>query len=272
MTVKTLIVIPARYGSTRFPGKPLAAIAGKSMLERVAAQAAAAAATRGDTAFVVATDDQRILDHCTEIDVPAVMTDPAAPSGSDRALAAAEAFSPDCAAIINLQGDAPFTPVRYITAIADAVATGDCDAATPCIQLDWDALDALRAEKQTTPHSGTTCVVDKGGRALWFSKAIIPAIRNETTLRKETTLSPVLRHVGLYGFTRSALEQFNAAPTSRYEKLEGLEQLRMLENAMTVRCVMVEPAAISTPGVDTPEDLARLEQLIAERGDPGVIH
>ncbi len=271
MAVETLIVIPARYGSTRFPGKPLAEIAGQTMLQRVAAQARAAAAKMSDAAFVVATDDQRIADHCAGIDAPAIMTNPACRSGSDRALEAAEKFAPECKFVVNLQGDAPFTPVHYLTATADALRQSAIDAATPCIRLDWAGLDALRDAKRTSPASGTTCVLDPAGKALWFSKAIIPAIRDETALRQQSALSPVYRHVGLYGFTRAALHKFTATPPSRYEQIEGLEQLRMIENGMSVHCVLVEPQAVSTSGIDTPADLERLNRMIDELGDPGVV-
>ena len=113
--MKTLIVVPARYGSSRFPGKPLAAIAGRSMVERVAARARAAAKALNDADYVVATDDKRIADHCAKQGLKSVMTDPALESGSDRALAAAETLSEMPEIIVNLQGDAPFTPVDYIT-------------------------------------------------------------------------------------------------------------------------------------------------------------
>lgn len=271
MTIETLIVIPSRYGSTRFPGKPLAEIAGQSMLQRVAAQARAAADAIPDAAFVVATDDARIAEHCAAIDAPVVMTDPACRSGSDRALAAARAFAPDCEFIVNLQGDAPFTPVRYLAAIAAALRSGEADVATPCIRLDWATLDALREAKRKSPTSGTTCVMTTDNQALWFSKSIIPAIRDEAVLRQHSDLSPVYRHVGLYGFTRAALEKFTATRPSNYEKLEGLEQLRMLENGMAVYCVLVDAEAISTAGIDTPQDLERLNAIIAEYGDPGIV-
>ncbi len=271
MSIRTLIVIPARYGSSRFPGKPLADIAGQTMLHRVVQQARAAAAAMENTAFVVATDDQRIADHCAEIDAPSVTTDAGAPSGSDRALAAADQFAPDCAFILNLQGDAPFTPVNYLTATAQALETGGWDVATPCIQLDWPALKALREAKKQSPSSGTTCVMTPDGRALWFSKTIIPSIRNEKAMRQASDLSPVYRHVGLYGFARTALERFTSLPASHYEKIEGLEQLRMLEAGMAIKCVIVKAHQVSTAGVDTPEDRDRLEALVARLGDPGVI-
>lgn len=271
MTIKTLIVIPSRYGSTRFPGKPLAQIAGQTMLQRVVAQARAASVKIADSAFVVATDDERIAAHCAAIDAPCVMTDPACKSGSDRAKAAGEKYAPGADFIINFQGDAPFTPTHYLAETAAALAAGKGDVATPCIQLDWPALDALREAKRQSPMSGTTCIVAPDSKAIWFSKSIIPAIRDEAALRDSTAMSPVYRHVGLYGFTRAALQQFTDAAPSHYETTEGLEQLRMLENGMSVHCVIVKPQKISTSGIDTPADLERLNTMIETHGDPGIV-
>lgn len=266
--MKTLIVVPARYGSTRFPGKPLAEIAGRSMLARVAIRAKAAADQLQDARMVVATDDDRIIEHCREQGFDAVMTDPAVPSGSDRALAAAAALDEEPAFIVNLQGDAPFTPLHYITKIVEALENSDHDVATPTILLSWDQLDALRAAKKETPFSGTTCITGEDGRAIWFSKTIIPAIRKEEVLRKESALSPVQRHVGLYGYRTPSLRRFVSLPPSRYEELEGLEQLRVLENDMSIVCVPVDAPALSTSGIDTETDLRRAETLIEEHGDP----
>ena len=130
--MQTLIVVPPRYGSTRLPGKPLAKIAGKTMVSRVAGLARRAADTLGKGAeFVVATDDTRILEYCRDQKINVVMTDPALPSGSDRALAAVDGLgmSPDF--VVNLQGDAPFTPVAHVVAVVRALETTGADAATP---------------------------------------------------------------------------------------------------------------------------------------------
>lgn len=268
MSLKTLIVVPARYGSTRFPGKPLAKINGVSMVVRVARRAEAAARALDNATYVVATDDQRIADHCRDNGYSAVLTDAALPSGSDRALAAARAVSETPRFIVNLQGDAPFTPPDHITAIVAALEAREADAATPCVRLDWAGLDALREAKKTSPFSGTTCLVGEDGEALWFSKTILPTLRNEDALRRERTLSPVRQHIGLYAFQRQSLQRFADLPSSPYEKLEGLEQLRLLENRMSLLCVEVAPARFLASGVDTPEDLARVEALIAANGDP----
>lgn len=249
--------------SKRFPGKPLAEIAGVSMIRRTAQIAAKLSAAD----YVIATDHADIAAHCRQFDLPVVMTGAELPSGSDRALAAANIYNSDANVILNLQGDAPFTDPAHVEAIIARLVESDVDIATPAIQLDWEALDELRDAKKTTPFSGTT-VIETHGHAVWFSKNIIPAIRMEQSLRENDTHSPVLRHIGLYGFTRKALETFTQLPQSRFEKLEGLEQLRALENGLSIAIVKVDPPQISSPGIDTQEDLRRAEALIESYGDP----
>ncbi len=263
-TMKTLIVIPSRHGSTRFPGKPLHKIAGKTLLQRVVGIAVTACEQSDNVEFVVATDHQAIADHAAEIGAPSVMTDPDLPSGSDRALAAMQLAAPDADFIINLQGDAPFTPPGYIAALIEAAAQSNADVVTPVVQLSWDDLDIVREQKKTSPFSGTSCVFDQAGDAKWFSKMVLPAIRKESDLRKQNELSPVWRHIGLYGYRRAALERFVSLPEGYYEKLEGLEQLRFLENSMRIQVVKVAASAHSMWGVDTPEDAAYAERLLTE--------
>ena len=265
--MRSLIVVPARYGSTRFPGKPLAEINGVSMVRRTARVAQLSAAKLDECDYVVATDNEEIRSHCAAHNIPVVMTRSDLPTGSDRALAAADILGKPIDFIVNLQGDAPFTPTQHIISVAEALKSG-ADVATPYVQLSWNALDALRGHKKTTPFSGTTVLVDGDNKAIWFSKNIIPAIRKEEALRAKDALSPVCRHIGLYAFRREALEQFVSWPESQFEKLEGLEQLRLLENGLSIECVRVEPPKVATPGIDTPDDLALAERLIAEHGDP----
>lgn len=270
--MRPLIVIPARYGSARFPAKPLQEIAGKTLLARVCHVAKAAAAQTG-AGLVVATDDDRIAAHAAALGVESVMTDPELPSGTDRAFAAARLFDPQADFVVNLQGDAPFTPPAMIAALIETAVSelpNMADVYTPVTALTWAGLDALRAHKQTTPFSGTTCIADEAGRALWFSKQIIPAIRNEPKLRAAGDTSPVLRHVGLYAYTLAALARYVALPMGRYEALEGLEQLRFLENGMSVRAVLSEGSGFNLGGIDTPEDALAAEAMIAERGDPHI--
>lgn len=262
--MKTLIVIPARYASQRFPGKPLHLIGGVSMLARVIGVARRAGEKSG-ARVVVATDDQRIFDHARAHDCEAVMTDPDLPSGTDRARAAMQAIAPDSDFVVNLQGDAPFTPSEHVSALIEHAATGD--VVTPVVQLSWAALDDIRERKKTTPFSGTTCIRAPDGQALWFSKNILPAMRAEKKLREQGDLSPVLQHIGLYGYSRDALNRIAQLAPSHYEQLEGLEQLRFIENGLRVQAVQVAAPEIAISGIDTPEDAQLAEALLAKHGD-----
>lgn len=229
--------------------------------------ARAAMAGRSDVALVVATDDAEIADHARAVDCPAVMTDSAIATGSGRALAAALAMPHAPRFVVNLQGDSPFQPEGALGAVIAALEEG-AQVATPVIALDWPALDALREHKLRSPFSGTTCARAPDGRALWFSKTIIPAIRNEEKLRASEPCSPVWRHVGLYGYALDALRRFEACPPTGLETLEGLEQLRLLELGIPVMTVAVDPPVFDSSGIDTEADIVRVERLIAEHGDP----
>ncbi|MEM7650470.1 MAG: manno-octulosonate cytidylyltransferase [Pseudomonadota bacterium] len=249
------IAIPARYGSSRFPGKPLAEIAGQSMLSRVVELANSADVSR----VFVTTEDQRIADHAAEIGAKCIITPESCATGSDRVLAAIEQLDEKPEFVINLQGDAPFTPPSVIEAMIKAFENNP-EVVTPVHQLSWENLDRLRESKKTTPFSGTTAIVDDHNRALWFSKNILPAIRDEN---RSHARSPVYQHMGLYGFRMDILERFCALPQSRYELLEGLEQLRMIENGIILTAVPVEiEAGVIQSGIDTPEDLKRAEALL----------
>jgi 3-deoxy-manno-octulosonate cytidylyltransferase (CMP-KDO synthetase) len=263
-----LVVISTRAGSTRLPMKPLRRIAGYTLLQRCIAAARRSLAGLDGVELIVATDHRDIAAHAEAEGCPAVMTPSELTSGSSRALAAAErrATAPDW--VVNYQGDAPFQPPAALAGVVTALRTGTAEVATPVVRLDWAALDALRAHKRGSPSSGTTCVRAADGRALWFSKAVLPAIRDEAAARAADPLSPVWRHVGLYGYRLAALRRFHAAPATALETLEGLEQLRLLELGMTIATVPVAPAGFDLSGIDTPSDIERAEALIAAHGDP----
>lgn len=263
-----LIVVPARFGSTRLPGKPLLKIAGRTLLERVTAVARAAAERVGGCEVVVATDDARIANHAAEIGVEVALTAVELDSGSARACAAARGRTATPGLVINLQGDAPFVPPPVVARLIEALRRGDADVATPVYRLDWERLDRLRGHKTKAPFSGTTCVRDADGRALWFSKTIVPAIRDESSLRTLGPMSPVWQHLGLYGYRMEALEWFASTEPSPYERLEGLEQLRFLEGGRTITTIEVAPPEHALSGIDTPADLALAEAAIARLGDP----
>ncbi|HQU09268.1 MAG TPA: manno-octulosonate cytidylyltransferase [Opitutales bacterium] len=260
---KALIVIPSRYGSTRFAGKPLALLRGKSMLSWVVAVAQQAARSCPGTEVMVATDDERILNHARELDVMAVMTPVSCPTGTDRVHAAIQTLPEDKQPeiIINYQGDAPLASPDYLQAMIQAFHNdASIEAVTPAVRLSWATLDDFRESKKITPFSGTTVVVDAQGRALWFSKNILPGIRKEA---RNEPLSPVLKHVGLYGYRRAFLNDFVSWPEGVYEKIEGLEQLRILEQRRTLHVLELAGNADEL-GVDTPEDLARAEAILAK--------
>ncbi len=268
--MKTAIVIPARYGSSRFPGKPLAKIAGKTMLERVLNVAQNVKTTIPDLDVIIATEDQRIADHANEIGGTCILTPDTCATGSDRVLAAISVHNNKPDFVINLQGDAPFTPPEMIVKMIKAYeSTPEAHVITPVHRLSWDDLDTLRERKKETPFSGTTAIINAQGQALWFSKNILPALRKEDALRSVSEFSPVHQHIGLYGYKTSILEKFCALTQGTYEELEGLEQLRMLENDIKIQTVNItfKNGAIQS-GIDSPEDIDRAENHIQKYGDP----
>lgn len=241
------------------------------MLERVVALARKAARIAPEqTQIAVATDDARINAHCAELGVTALLTSVNCPTGTDRVHAAVQQLSIQPDFVINLQGDAPLTPPDFIQALIARYDSDPADVITPVVQLSWPDLDKLRLAKLQTPHSGTIAVFDPdNGKAHWFSKNILPAIRKEQAMREHEALSPVWRHIGLYGYSRAMLERYIALPEGYYEQLEGLEQLRVLEHGYQITCVPVDyRGRPSMSGVDSPEDIGRAEALIAEQGDP----
>ncbi|PZQ47384.1 MAG: 3-deoxy-manno-octulosonate cytidylyltransferase [Micavibrio aeruginosavorus] len=264
--MKTAIIIPARYGSTRFPGKPLVKLAGKSMLERVVDLANEAAKPVKNIIVAVATEDARIEEHCKEIGVQCVMTSDACKTGSDRVLEAAQHLGGDFDFVVGLQGDAPFTPVEAPYKMLQAfISDPAIEVVTPVVNLRWSELDALRESKKVTPFSGTTCVLDSKGKAFWFSKNILPGIRKEEELRKKSEFSPVHQHLGLYGFRFDILKKFVTLAEGHYEKLEGLEQLRLLENGISIQTVVLDvDLGKAQAGIDSPEDVERAEKILAQ--------
>ncbi|WP_070971725.1 3-deoxy-manno-octulosonate cytidylyltransferase family protein [Vibrio sonorensis] len=266
---EVLIVIPARYGSTRLPGKPLKAIAGIEMIKRVADIAANVCTYYRECNYVVATDDQRIQDFCSHHNIPSVMTSESCKSGTDRSWDAVQQLENKPKFVINLQGDNPLCPPWFITALIDEwKRTQIAGVYTAYVALNWQELDKLRETKSVTPHSGTTVQIDKQGYALTFSKAILPVIRKEDAMREQEALSPVKRHIGLYAYTYDALQDFFKWDSGIYEECEGLEQMRFLENGTPIKMVKVGyQGRIGMSGVDSPEDIERAETIIKQCGE-----
>lgn len=267
--MKTLIVIPARYASTRLPAKPLIKIAGKEMILRVYEIAQKALGDLKDSAAVVATDHESIFNFCQENGVKVVMTSEACRTGTDRVSEAVQQMEERPEFIVNLQGDNPTCPPWFVRQVVEEYYKDpEVQVVTPCVNLTWDELDKMREAKKKNPFSGTFVVKDKHENAYWFSKNIIPGIQKEETWRKETKTSPCFRHVGLYGYRYDVLQKFLTLPEGHYEKLERLEQLRFLENGFKVRMVTVDyKGRPAMNGVDSPDDRDRAEKLFLEYGE-----
>jgi 3-deoxy-manno-octulosonate cytidylyltransferase (CMP-KDO synthetase) len=240
-----LVVIPARYGSTRFPGKPLAMLRGKPVIQHVYEQAARA---RRAGAAVVATDDRRILEAVERFGGQAVMTSPTARSGTERAAEAARARSESV--IVNVQGDEPLVQPEMIDQLAEYL---ERHRAVPMASV----MTRLRHGEDAGNPNVVKVVVDADGFALYFSRAPIPWARDEGGPRS------AMKHIGIYGYQRHFLLQFPHLAPTPLEQLEQLEQLRALEHGYRIRLL---ETAHDTIGVDTPEDLARVEDMMNKAG------
>ena len=255
------IVIPARYGSTRLPGKPMAPILGRTLLSRVCAIAHAVDRV---AQVVVATDDDRVADHARSVGAQVVMTSPDCANGTERAWDALRHTAHPPHAVINLQGDAVLTPPWVVQGLVDEFhARPDTAMVTAAVQLTWETYDDFVRHKHNSPSSGTTVVMDHGGRAMYFSKNIIPNLRKPD----RTAPCPVHRHIGIYGYSLTALRQLVALPASPLEQVEQLEQLRALENRIPIQVVKVDYRGRSHGSVDTPEDIAVVEAIIRAEGE-----
>ncbi len=253
------IVIPARYGSTRFPGKPLALVAGVPLLQRVWALAVSVC---GPESVVVATDDPRIAAFCATLGATCRMTPPDAPNGTARVHAALQALSPTITHVLNLQGDAVLTPPWVLQALLNALESAPTPCVcTPAVRMSEESVATLRAAKAAGEVGGTTVVFDAQGRALYFSKSVIPFVR------PDAPSTGIYRHIGLYGYPREILNRWIALPPGPLEKAEGLEQLRALENGLPLQVVVVNYRGRSHIGLDSPEDARRAERLIHAEGE-----
>lgn len=257
--MSVLAVIPARYGSTRFPGKPLATIAGRPMIERVWRHTAAADAV---DRVVVATDDERIAEAVEAFGGEAVMTPETCRNGTERALAALDVLGGDAEIVINVQGDAVLTPPWVIGSVPVAMkAEPDIPMATPAVRMPPETEAKFRAAKAAGEVGGTTVVFDKAMNALYFSKAVIPFQRNPDAG------TPTWQHIGLYGYRADTLRRLVALEPSPLETAESLEQLRALENGIPIRVVAVDYRGRSAWSVDAPSDVHEVEAIIAREGE-----
>ena len=238
--MKVLCVIPARYASTRLPGKPLSMIAGKPMIQHVYERACQA---QLPNEVVVATDNELVEKAVLNFGGKAVMTSPDHPSGTDR-LAEVALMYPDVDVIVNVQGDEPMIPPEVIDRLAEAFnSDADLNMATMKVVMDEEDYENPAAVKVVT---------DQQGHALYFSRSLMPYPRNKPEGFK------VFKHVGIYAYRRNFLLKYAALAPTPLEKAESLEQLRALENGYKIKVLESDFQGI---GVDTPEDLAAVNAL-----------
>ncbi|MEM9724676.1 MAG: 3-deoxy-manno-octulosonate cytidylyltransferase [Pseudomonadota bacterium] len=266
----TVIVIPARYASQRFPGKPLAPLKGatgvsKTLIERTfEAATAAAEAVGGVDAVVVATDDTRIADAAKAFGAIVAMTPENCRNGSERCWAAVQALPERPNIIVNLQGDSPLTPPDFVEACVSALRHDpSLGVATPALRCTGRMLKTLRDDRRAGLVGGTTAVTAASGDALYFSKEVVPFTDADYA---DEAATPVRLHVGLYAYRAAALEAYAAWPPDPLETHEGLEQLRFLANGAPVRVVEVAPPGREFCELNNPVDTERVEAALRELG------
>ncbi len=249
--MKVLAVIPARYASTRFPGKPLAALAGKPIIQWVWESVA-----KADLDAVVATDDQRIVQAVEQFGGRVMMTGSHHRSGTDRCgevLSTLEAQGRHYDVVINVQGDEPFVQQRQLTSLIDCFDSPATQIAT--------LKTAIRSQQELLSPNNVKVICGKDGRAVYFSRQPIPYLRG-VEQGQWLDRQPYFKHVGIYAFRAETLKQVVGLEPSPLELSESLEQLRWLENGYTIKVCNTQQANI---GIDTPEDLAAAEQYLLNK-------
>lgn len=235
-------VIPARFGSTRLPGKPLADIAGKPMIQRVYERVTNAKKTE---VFIVATDDQRVYDAVQSFGGTVVMTDANHPTGTDRLAEVAQQYT-DLDVIINVQGDEPMIDANLIDQLAELFESDDAlqmaTVATPLLEEEYDEPSAVKV------------ILNKRNDAMYFSRSLIPYPRHDF-------VNTPLKHIGIYAYRRQFLLDYAKMEPTAAEQTESLEQLRALENGFAIRVITTDKRFV---GVDTPEDLARVNAIFEQ--------
>ena len=248
--MKFIGMIPARYASTRFPGKPLAMLGGKLVIERVCEQV-----SKVLDEVVVATDDKRIFDAVNAFGSKAVMTSANHKSGTDRIREAADIINTDADVVVNIQGDEPFIHPEQIEAVCRCFN----DPSTQIATLGKPFGDDIEAiENPNSPK----IAVDTKGFAMYFSRSVIPFVRGAEP-KTWPNQFPFIKHIGLYAYRTQVLREVTMLPQGQLEIAESLEQLRWLENGYRIQVALTD---METGGIDTPEDLAKAEKMLSEIG------
>lgn len=255
------IIIPARWASRRFPGKPLVPIAGAggsrlSLLGRTIE----AARAMGDARVIVATDDRRVVGEAEARGVPVQMTSASCRNGTERCAEAVASMARAAPIVVNLQGDAPLTPPWVVAALVDRMRREPGIAvATPVVEASREQRDRLFADQRRGVAGATTAVRDRQDRALYFSKAVLPA-------GAEQSGAGILVHLGVYVYRAEALSAYAGWPEGPLERAEGLEQLRFLEQGLDVTCVEVDLGGRDVWEVNLPEDVGIVEAILRREG------
>lgn len=245
--MKFIGIIPARYASTRFPGKPLAILAGKTVIQRVYEQVSSTL----DEAYV-ATDDERIFNHVIAFGGKVVMTSTEHKSGTDRIEEAVNKLHLDCDVVLNIQGDEPFIQPSQMKALCNCFLDNQTQIAT--LGKAFESQEAL--ENPNSPK----IIVNNQGYAMYFSRSVVPYIRNEEPANWVTNF-PYLKHLGVYAYRLEVLKEITQLPQSSLELAESLEQLRWLQNGYRIKVALTD---IETVGIDTPNDLMKAEQFLKQ--------
>lgn len=262
--MSVVIIIPARFASTRYPGKPLAMIRGAtgqplSLIER---SWRAAKSVNNIERVVIATDDDRIRTTAESFGAEVVMTSSTCRNGTERCAEAVSSLGAAPEIVVNLQGDAPLTPSWFIEdLVAGLRADARAGLATPVLQCSGQMRHDLLADRAAGRVGGTTVVFGTEMQGLYFSKEVIPFAGQQFT---PDELTPVFHHVGVYAYRPGALAQYASWPESQLERLEGLEQLRFLENGHRILCVEVRARGRQFWELNNPEDIPRIEAMLAD--------
>lgn len=255
------MVIPARFASSRYPGKPLVPLRGATGVARSLLARTIEAGRATGLPVYVATDDARVAEAAQREDCPVILTDSACGNGTERVAQAVARAGLVADVVVNLQGDAPLTPPAFVQHLVAAMrANPDWQVATPVLRCDAQAFDNFTADRRAGRVGATTVVRDAAGRAMYFSKEIIP-FTNATFLADV----PIFHHIGLYAYRPAALVAYGALPQGPLEWAEGLEQLRFLENGLPIHTVEVDSAGAQFWELNNPSDVPLIEAALAAR-------
>lgn len=262
---RAIVIIPARFASSRYPGKPLVELRGASGMARTLIERTwrVAEGLDGVDAVWIATDDERIAAAARGFGADVVMTSEDCANGTERCAEAIArlGIAPDI--VVNLQGDAPLTPSWFVTALIEAMENSDVRVATPVLRCTPETHARFLDDRARGLVGGTTAVMDAAGRALYFSKEVLPFTGRRYGPGE---VVPVFHHVGVYAYRAAALADYAAAPASAIEQLEGLEQLRFLHHGIPVHCVEVEARGREFWELNNPADVERIEAVLKAEG------